>query len=219
MIVRIISGIKVKRVWLQLLLGAKVPIAEKKVLQILHTRAVDPQMGVAPVNLLLLPLVMPGIIDITVTDIDSAHETTISIDHNDLPVISVVQRIRQKYEADLVKRISLHARRLQLANKFLANRTAPKGVINKTNPNTLPGFLHKYLLDLVAYHIVIIDIIFDVNMMPGVLQGCKNLREFLLSVHQQPERVTRSERTYAILKQKIYKAFCLPDRAHVALQI
>src|ERR1700749_837281 len=99
-----------------MLTRAKVPITDKQILKIIHSRPRDFHMRIAPVKL-------AGLIDIPVAYIDAANKTGATIHNNYFTVITIIYPVGQYDKYDLIERERLDTGIYQFINKFVPDGT------------------------------------------------------------------------------------------------
>src|SRR5690606_9726153 len=92
-------------IWNKTFFCTKVPVTQKKILQVVYTRSFNHHMGIAPVKFAWVV----GMIDITVAHIDASDKANLTIHHNYLSVITVIETVGKHQEIYFIERKCLHA--------------------------------------------------------------------------------------------------------------
>ena len=149
----------------------------------------------------IAPKKLTGLIDITVAYIDAANKTGAAIDNNDLAVVAVIYPVGKQDKDDLIERKCLHAACDQFINKFFADRTAAKIIINKTDLYPFLRLLYQYILDLSADLTILKNVILHVDMVFGAFERFQYFGEFVFSIYQKLYFITTQQRAHTIIQQ------------------
>ena len=171
----------------------EVPVANEKVLQVVGAGAFDHQMRIPPVRL--------GRVDIAVADIDPTHKSRAGVDDNDLAVVTVIGAVGQGDEPDLIERECFNATGDKFINKFSPDAAAAKIVVNKPDLYSLGNLSNQDVFDLVAYTVILEDVIFHVDMVLRGFERGEYLRKFLFAIKQQADFVVAGQRAVVVQKQ------------------
>src|SRR6186713_491526 len=142
---------------LQIFTTAKIPVSQKKILQIKNSRSIDTKMRITPIQF------MRSVVDIFIANIYSPGKSSLPVYYDDLSMVPVVEAIGQQIKQHFLKRINFNT---GFSHSFLGlffDIRAPEIIINKTHLYTFICLLYQELFNSFPNVILFINVIFDVN--------------------------------------------------------
>lgn len=125
-----------------------------------------------------------AVVNVTVVDIDAAHETVLSVDNNNFAMVTIIHPIGQHQYSDFIKRINFDARRAKFFCHSLTDAVSGKIVVYKPHGHAFASLSYQNVFDAIADFVVGIDVIFDMNMVSGLFQNIQNFGKFCFAVNQ-----------------------------------
>src|SRR5688572_15238230 len=122
---------------LQRLRTTKIPIRDKKILQVINAGTINAQMSVTPKQFTFF------VINIFVTYINATHKSRLSIYHNDLPVIPIIDTVGKQIKMYFMKRIYLYTGGSHSSFNFLLDRRAAEIIVDKPNCHSFLCLLYQ----------------------------------------------------------------------------
>src|ERR1043166_4980732 len=122
------------------------------------------------------------VVNIFIADINTACKCRLSIYNDDLSVISIVETVSQEIKQHFLKRVNFNTGSSHsFFNLFLNVRTS-KIIINKAYLYAFICFLYQKFFDLFTNFILLINVIFNMNMVFCMAECLQYFRKFFFPV-------------------------------------